>query len=341
MDRSTRLIELVQLLAGRRRWTVAEVADRFGVSERTVFRDFSDLSRRNIPITRDEHGYRLLDHAIIRPLALTGGERAALKLVLGNPSVRAIAEIDRTLEMVESKLDAATRSSEETPIALTLAGPDCSGEIPSGLTDVLDGAVRARTPVSIHYRSLAGRRTSWRGVDPYVLVHRETAWYLIGRCHVHDEPRVFRLDRITAAKPLDGGFEPPDFDLDEHLRHTWSIYVGREVHEVVIRFDAALAPLLEAGAHHPGERIGKLGNGDLEYRVSLSHLSEIARWVLGFGGQARAVEPPELVRLVAETALQAYQRHHDAAGQPDSATGRQDALPGLPPATPGRQRPLI
>lgn len=341
MDRPTRLFEIVQLLAGRRPRTVGEVADRFGISQRTVYRDFADLSRRNIPITRNEHGYQLLEGATIRPLSLTAGERAALKLVLGSPAVRAAPDIGKALELVEAKLDAATCRSEETPSALTLAGPERSGSIPAGRTDLLERAVRERTPVSIHYRSLASGYRSWRGVDPYALFHREAAWYLIGRCHLHDEPRVFRLDRIADARRLAGRFDRPPFDLDEHLRHTWAVYRGREMHRIVIHFDAALAPLLEAGVHHPGERVGRLQNGDLEYRVDLSHLDEIARWILGFAGQARAVEPPALVQLVAEMARRAYERHREAAEQGSAAGRDQDELPGLAGETPARQHPLI
>ena len=336
MTRPVRLLELVNFLA-RRPKTVREIAERFAISERTAFRDLAELTAQ-VPITKSEHGYRLLDTATIRPLSLTATERAVLTLVLGNPALRTTADIGTTLRGVGEKLDAATRHTEETPSALALAGPERSGPIPERVVSLLEGAVRERTPVSIRYRSLAGRRTAWRGVDPYKLFHREAAWYLIGRCHLHDEPRVFRLDRVSDAAARDGRFEPPDFDLDAHLRHTWGVYRGRELHEVTIHFDAALAPLLEAGAHHPGERIERLGNGGLAYRVTLSHLDEIARWIVSFGGQARALAPPALVRLVADLGILAYERHaRDDA--PAGAPGRrQQDLPGLVRAAAARQR---
>ncbi len=341
MGRPTRLVQLVQLLAGRRPKTVEEIAGRFDVSPRTVYRDLADLSRHNIPIVRREHGYELLEGATIRPLTLTAGERAALKLVLGSPAVRAAPDIGKALELVEAKLDAATRRSEETPSALTLAGPERSGSIPVGRTDLLQRAVHDRTPVSINYRSLASGYQAWRGVDPYALFHREAAWYLVGRCHLHGEPRVFRLDRITDARLLEGRFERPRFDLDQHLQHAWAVYRGRELHAIVVRFDAALAPLIEGGVHHPREDVRRLRNGDLEYRVTLSHLDELARWILGFAGRARAVEPPALVRLVAEMARLAFERHADAADAGASGGRGQDELPGLTGDASARQRPLI
>lgn len=330
MGRPIRVFELVQLLAGQRPKTVREIADRFEISERTAYRDLAELTRSNIPITRGEHGYHLLEGAIIRPLALTAAERAVLKLVIENPAVRPTTDIGHTLELVKAKLDAATKHSEDTPRALTLAGPERSGAVAKGVTSLLQAAIRERTPVSLHYRSLAGGHQTWRGIDPYKVFHRENAWYLVGRCHVHDEPRTFRLDRISEARPLDGTFDAPDFNVTEFLQHTWSVYRGRQLHDIVIHFDAALAPLLEQGAHHPDERIEKLENGVREYRVSLSHLDEVARWIVGFGGAARAVEPPALVALVGEIASGAREAHPDADSESRTSPGAQRHLPGIP-----------
>ena len=334
MDRPARLVQLVQLLAGRRPRSLREIVERFEISERTAYRDLAALSSRNIPVTRTEYGYQLLESATIRPLSLTATERAALKLVIENPAARTSTDIGQTLDMVEAKLDAATRLAEETSSALTLAGPERSGAITAGLTSTLERAIRERTPVSIHYRSLAGGRTAWRGIDPYEVFHRESAWYLVGRCHLRAEPRTFRLDRISEANLLTGTFDRPDFDLDDFLRHTWAIYRGRALHEVVIHFDPALAPLIEEGVHHPEESISRLGNGTLEYRCKLSHLDEVARWVVGFAGQARAVEPRDLVRLVAGMAQRAYERHGADAGR--GAPVGQDDLPGLASYRPGK-----
>ena len=342
MDRPIRLIEILQLLGGRRSWRPAEIADHFNISERTVYRDLQDLSRlQSIPVTRDEEGYRLVEGATIRWLGLTSTERATLKLLLQHPAFRTASDLTSALER---KLDAATRELEETPHALTLAGPERSGNIPKGLLPLLEGAVRERTPVSLLYRSLWSRQEMWRGLDPYGVFHRENTWYLVGHCHLREEPRTFRLDRIIEARQLDGAFDRPTFDLDKFLQQTWGVYRGRTLHEVVIHFDASLAPLIQQGAHHPGERIEKLKNGRLQYRVTISHLDEIARWIVGFAGAARAVEPPALVERVAEIAAGAYEQHGDEGRQPSSRPRSQRGLPGMPSATddaPDRQRDLL
>ena len=123
------------------------------------------------------------------------------------------------------------------------------------------------------------------------------------------------------------------------------MYRGRILHEVTIHFDASLAPLIQQGAHHPGESIQTLKNGRLQYRVTrISHLDEIARWIVGFAGAARAVEPPALVERVSEIAGGAYERHREAESQTTATPRPQRGLPGMGPRTddtPTRQRDLI
>ena len=303
------------MLAGRRSRSIDEIAEHFDVSRRTAYRDIQDLSRQNIPVTRDSRGYRLLAGATIRPLALTAEEHAALKLVLANPATRTAPDLAKELKMVEAKLDAATARSEDTSGALTLAGPERSGRVAPVLTTTLRRAVQRCAPVSILYRSLAGGRRTWRGVDPYAVFHRESSWYMAGRCHVHDEPRTFRLDRIAEVKLFDDRFARPTFDLDDFLQHTWSVYRGTALQRIVIHFNAAVAPLIEQATHHPDEKVRRLPDGALEYTVQLSHLEEIARWILGFGGLARAVEPRALVELVGGMADRVHARHR-APGAP-------------------------
>ena len=314
MSRPVRLVELVQLLGGRRSWTPRAIAEHFGISERTAFRDLADLSASwRIPVTKDEHGYRLAEGAVLRTLELTPLEHATLKLMRDHPALRSHPGVARELQLIDAKLAAVTRPPPETVRARVLTGPDRSGVIPDAITATLDRAIRNRTPVKMRYRSLSSGRTTWRGIDPYVMFHRRSAWYLAGRCHVHDERRIFRLDRIAAAEPADGTFPPPDFDLDDFLRHAWVVYRGRAVQQVVIHFDASLAPLIEAGVHHPAERVARLDGGVLEYRCAVAHLGEIARWIVGFGGRARAVEPPALVAEVADMARRAHEAHRPAS----------------------------
>jgi predicted DNA-binding transcriptional regulator YafY len=301
MSRADRLFALYYYLDSKGGRTLAELARRFEVSQRTIFRDLSALQQSGVAIEQVDGRYRRVTGAG-RPVALDSGELELVRLSLSNPALeRRRGPIARALRNLRDRLDAALR--ERASSATTLSGPDRTGEAGLNVLDQLEGAISAGRPVTIRYRSLSGGSDQERGVDPWKLFHREGAWYLIGRCHLHDEARLFRVDRVAWSRTESGRFEAPrDFDVGRMLESAWSVFVGQGKHEIVLRFAPALAALIENARHHPGEEKQRRPDGSIEYRVHLSSLEEIARWVVGFGGAVRVEAPPELVRRVHEIA---------------------------------------
>lgn len=302
MTKPARLLQLVALLGGRRSRTVRELASYFETTERTVFRDLADLQAHGIPVARDEYGYRLAEGATLRPLNLDAEERALLMVALANPALRKTAALARRLERLAAKLESVSVAVRDAG-HLVLADLDRTGPVQPGVVEALELAIDRCTPLEIDYSSLRSARRARRGIDPLAIFHRGEAWYVAGRCHRHDEVRVFRLDRVGGIRTLPGSFAPPQqFDLDEFLEGAWSLHHGASRHEVLLRFDASLAPLIANARHHGGERVERLADGTLEYRVTLADVEEIARWVVGFGGKAVALAPDALVARVREIA---------------------------------------
>ncbi len=328
MSRASRLFDLVQLLGGHRRYTVADLAARFGVSERTMFRDLAVLEELRVPIVHEDGGYRLIEGATLRPLSLSPLEWSLLRLALDSRALRRSSTLARRLEILGAKLD-ALHPDDDAGVA-TLAGLDRSGALAGSAFSGLETAMIRHRSADIDYVSLRSGKRRWRRVDPWSLFHRAEAWYLLGWCHEAKEARTFRLDRVAAVRMREETFAAPEgFDLEEFLGHAWSLYRSEEPREMVIRFDAKLAPLVGNARHHEGERIERLPDGGLEYRVTLAHLEEIARWVVTFGGDAQAIAPPELVDRVAEIANGAAAAHERRSRKPARASD----------ATPARSRP--
>src|SRR5581483_7419582 len=132
----------------------------------------------------------------------------------------------------------------------------------------------------------------------------------------HQEPRTFRLDRVHDVLRIGSSFErPSDFDVDQWLSASWGVLQGDAVEEAVVIFEPSLVPLIEHARHHPSETKHRLDDGSLEYRVKVSRFEELARWIVGFGGAARAVAPAVLVEMVRRIATESAAAH----------TGRQRA----------------
>jgi predicted DNA-binding transcriptional regulator YafY len=215
---TARVMALLELLQSGGVRTVAELAGRLGVDERTVRRYVDHLLDLDVPVEsvrgryggyRLGPGYRLPplmltdDEALAVLLGLAAGRRAGLLAGTGTASETATAKIRRVLpERLARRLDALLES-------LAFTAPPAAAAVADGavLLSIAD-AVRHRRPVSIRYTAGDGRRSE-RVLHPYGLVVHSGRWYVTGADPGIGEDRTFRLDRIAGARTLPGSFEPP------------------------------------------------------------------------------------------------------------------------------------
>jgi predicted DNA-binding transcriptional regulator YafY len=223
VSRAERLFGLAQFLRSTTGRSLPEIARRFSVSERTVFRDLASLDEQGVPIEHlDEGRYRILDDRHRQPsldstdLALV---RASLPPSVGADDSPIASRVARLIQKVEDALRGRGRVSPHIGAA--------AEEIPRDPNrEMLRKLIRQRRSVLILYRSISGGTESERGVDPWQLFERGDAWYLVGRCHQNDEPRLFRLDRIRSVRAAQGSFRVPrGFDLARFLADAWRTLV--------------------------------------------------------------------------------------------------------------------
>jgi len=298
--RAARMLQLLELLDGRFGRSRDDLAVALAVSERTIYRDLAELEGWGFPIVCQDGHYRLTAaSSALRPVLFTAGEKSMLRYLLGVRSFEKHPELARRIHSLRAKLAAPLENGGESGVAADL---DRSGPVVPEVMTALEEAIERQQTILAEYVSLSsGARR--RKIDPWVMFHRAEAWYLAGRCHENDGPRMFRLDRIRSVRVTSDYFlRSKDFDVEGWLANAWTLYHGDEAFEVVIWFDASLAPLIENARHHEGEATRRLEDGRVEYRVTVSHVEEIARWIAGFGGGAVAVEPEALVTRVREIA---------------------------------------
>ncbi len=321
--RAARLFQLASWLSPHRALSLEEIRREFGVSERTVYRDLADLQAMKIPIVSDERGYRLMDGAKRGPVDLTPEERAMLATALEAPSLIRQPSLAERVKALRNKLSLG--SEGERRGGPVLAGPEQSGPISAEVLEGINRSIQAHRTIEIQYTSLSDGTLRWRSVDPWSVFHRAGAWYLIGRCHIHDEPRMFRLDRISRLRELELFIPPAKFDLKRHLERSWTIFRSEELYPVIVHFSAKVAPLIAHARYQETETRITLPDGRIEYRVEVSHLDDLARWVLGFGAEAVVISPPALrsrVRELAEGALSSLDTGTLGRRKPPRRTGR-------------------
>lgn len=237
---TTRVLTILELLQSRVRMSGPELAERLEVNTRTVRRYITMLQDLGIPVEaeRGRYGsYRLRPGFKLPPLMFTEDEALALTLGLlaarrlgltsATPAVEgALAKIERVLPLA---LRERVQAVQETLILdFANAGPTPR----TNIVITLCTAMQAQRRVLMRYASFSGEESE-RAVDLYGLVYRPGYWYAVGYCHLRQDLRVFRLDRVAEAQMGPETYTRPiDFDAVEYVTHalamtprTWPVEV--------------------------------------------------------------------------------------------------------------------
>ncbi|MFE3740062.1 helix-turn-helix transcriptional regulator [Streptomyces sp. NPDC059134] len=265
LDTSARLLRLLSLLQTPRAWPGSELAERLGVSGRTVRNDIDRLRELGYPVdaTRGATGgYRLGAGAVMPPLLLDDEEAVAVTIALRTAAQGAVPGTEETslraLAKLEQVLPSRLRRRVRTLQAYTVAIPD-DRPAPALSADVLTtlvSACRDRERLRFDYLDHAGSPTR-RVVEPYRAVNWGRRWYLVAWDTEREDWRTFRADRIRPRTPTGPRFaprEPPGADIAAYVsrrvsgaawRHHARVTVHAPAADVVERINPAVG-LVEA-----------------------------------------------------------------------------------------------
>ena len=301
LNRTERLFALILLLQNRPSMTSRDLAEHFGVSRRTIFRDLRALSESGVPLTyADEGGYEILEGYQLPPLMLSGRQAATLLVGTEFMKLQSDASLRKEADAVAMKIrsvlpqqvrDYIDQLNERTVLdpywLMTARGADEE----EGRWYDLSEAVAHRRSVIMEYYVQSRDELTKRKVDPLGLVYYTDHWNLIGYDHLRDDIRNYRLDSIRSLFVLTERFEPPEgFDLEEHLRERGA---SPSNHRIVLRF--APPAYLWARRSIPAE-IEEERETDEAVTVTFyfENLNYVAHWLLRYGTQVEVIEPEAL-----------------------------------------------
>ena len=169
--------------------------------------------------------------------------------------------------------------------------------------DALAKAAARRQQIELTYRKPGHAKSESRIVDPYHLANINGEWYLFAFDHARKDIRTFAPARIKLVKPTGKIFaRPAKFSLEKRLRDSFGVHSGKGAHEVVIRFNPRAADYVREKKWHESQQLRELKGGGVELKLKLSSLFEIERWILSWGGDAKALKPRELAEAVKQAA---------------------------------------
>lgn len=301
MTRPTaRVLAMLELLQAGGQRTVADLAARLGVDERTVRRYAEHLADLGIPVQAQRGrygGYRLSpgyklpplmltdDEAVAVALGLRAAERAGLATTDHAATASALAKVSRVLpRALAGRLDSLLTSAQfTTPVrAAAPAGADTLLRLAS--------AAEARRTVVIAYTAWDGRE-SQRELDVYGLVFHSGRWYVTGHDHGRDDVRTFRLDRIASVEQGDGSFVVPAA-FDARTQVVAGIAAVRWSHEVAVVLRTTLAEAVDRLPPSVG-RLSEHADGVL-LETRAEHLAGMACLLAGLGWDFEVLGPDAL-----------------------------------------------
>jgi predicted DNA-binding transcriptional regulator YafY len=280
-----RLIGILTVLLRREKTTAPELAERFGVSRRTILRDIDSLCLAGIPIVTmrgEGGGISVMDGYKINMNVLTADELQTL--IAGLKSVDSVSKISHFERLMDKLAPNGAAVSLASSVVI-----DLSSHYKDSITDKINlfkQAIAERKTVTFDYYYPKGEMP--REIEPYVVEFRWSAWYVFGFCRLRNEFRRFKLNRLWNYKVTDNTYE---------LRPVPTSQIGAEdtfpdPYNVKILFDKSVRfRLIETyGPNCYEER-----EDGLFFTMDYTNKDYIFSWILSFGDKAKIIEPQEAV----------------------------------------------
>lgn len=219
--RISRLTAILTQLQTKRLLTATELADKFSVSVRTIYRDIRTLERAGVPVvTEDGKGYTLMEHYRLPPVTFTESEANALitaeQLVLKNKDASFIKAYSEAITKIKAVLKQTVKDKANLLAERVQIIQNTNNERTSSNLSALQFALTNFHLTAITYTNEANKTTN-RVVEPFAILSTQENWLVLAWCRLRNEFRFFRLDRIKKLEVLTEKFEPHKMTLQEYF----------------------------------------------------------------------------------------------------------------------------
>lgn len=293
-----RMKMILMLQDPRKKMTVDDFAAMFGVSRRTIFRDFNALSDLQVPVTHDLYsGYGIMPGYKVPPLMFSSRELATIMVGLNfvkSQVDKLLMEDARGVELkiksvLPDDLKQFMNSLENRTVVdpyLHFGGEKREGgnwyQISSGISQM--------KRIEFSYRRESDQKESIRKIDPYLLVFYKDHWNVIGFSHKRHAIRNFVLDRMKSIRILEETFTPKSDLTIEALIFNFD---GSE-HFIEVLVDKSVDRAFRANLPTKIFKENVVSDKKIKVAFYFNNLDYINSWLLQFGPNVK-IESPELL----------------------------------------------
>ena len=315
MNRIDRLTAILIQLQSKKIVKAEEIANRFEISLRTVYRDVKALMEAGVPIGSEAGtGYFIVDGYHLPPVMFSQEEASAMmmagKLVeqMTDRSVR--SAFDGALMKIKAVLNEAQKDHlESLQDHIEVLKPRMSLPAQSGyfLTD-LQKAIVGKQVGQLSYVSNHQNELTQREVEPIGLFYYSAAWHLIAWCRLRNGFRDFRCDRIKELKSTGVQFETRSIStMQEYFNSLQQANV--EMQSAMVLFEKKEAQYVSNSKHYFGFISEEEMEGQIRMKFLTADLQMLARWLLSYG-KGVEIESPEELKHIIQGLVEELQAHY-------------------------------
>lgn len=289
-----RLLQIVQILLHKEKVTARELAQKFDVSTRTIYRDVDTLSLNGVPIYATKGkggGIQLMENYTMDRSVLSEEEKNSILLGLETLHATQAENVDEALQ----KFSALFRQDQHNWIRVDFSHWGNDPQEKQKFEDIKK-ALTTYHAITFDYYDAYGNHTS-RDVYPIQLVFKEKAWYLIGHCKTREAFRFFKLMRMAKVRVSDRTFNPSQYPLTKDLLAETTPLIGERY---LFRISKHVRYRIFDDFFR--EQIQLLPDGDFE----VTYYGQVDEWLYGFifsyGEHLEVLEPESLRQTMAKKA---------------------------------------
>lgn len=313
MNRIDRISAILIQLQSRRVVKASDIAERFNISLRTVYRDVKTLEEAGIPLIGEAGvGYSIMDGYRLPPVMFTKEEATAFLTAEKFIETLTDAATAAQYKSAMYKVRAILKSTEKD----LLEGMDDRIEVIRGVhtpelantghIQTILHAISQKQVLALNYFAQHSQEHTKRHVEPMGIFFMAGYWHLIAYCRLRKAYRDFRTDRIKNLTVTDESYEDEHPSLKDYIAQKTT---EKELEAVVLLVDKRIHPHLEHQKYYSGFISEKSVGDMIEMTFLTSSLEGFAHWYMMFGESAEIVSPDSLRDRVRELTEKLMQRN--------------------------------
>lgn len=306
-----RLLSIIVILLNNNNVTAKELADRFEVSIRTIYRDMETINMAGIPIVSNQGrygGFSILENYKISHQLLTLDDMISIVTALKNISNFAQnKDMDLTIDKI-SNLVPRDKKQEFSYYFNEIIICDLPWGYRINSKDkekfqLLHEAIVEKKLLNIEYRDTYGNITE-RNIEPMSLILKGFNWYVFAYCHLRKDYRFFRISRIREINLLNKKFNRREMSYEDFKRR--SISPNNTV-ELVLKFSPEVSQRVADFFYEEDTTIDEDG-----YRiVTVSYPEDewVYSMILSYGEYVEIVKPLHIKNIIKKKAQKIYEKY--------------------------------